>query len=362
LNPSKVHLLSAFLSLLLLLNPAAAQSVNARNLLKMSRSSATQADWAKAKEYAELALKEEPGYLDALYMRAFAYREMGNAEKAEADFREVIRQDPRYLPTYGALAEIYVKQKEYDKADKVFLDLGKQPNGEQWANYYRGVIAYLKQDLPGAEGFWKKVLQSDTSFAPAHHNLGALYLAQGNNTKALVNFRAALSQEPEKALYRLHVAWALERTGQVAEAQKILSQILNENSEDRKNTLLATGLDRLTRNNAGTALQILVTAAQENPDNLDVWVLLGRANLALKKPEEARAALEKAKELDPSFQEIDQLMSQLPAPVEEPKVENPGVPENGAKLPADPAGNSKPDLEKEPASEGGVETKKSESS
>lgn len=303
-------------SLLLLLLPVVvmAQSVNARNQLKIARSYAGQGDWKRAREYADRALKEDPGYLDALYMRAFAFRELEEYEKSEADFREVIRRDPEYLPTYGALAEIFVKQKEYDKANKVFVELGKQPNGAKWSNYYQGVIAYLKADLPAAEKFWKEALATDGTFTHALHNLGALYLAQGDSVKALVRFRAAMRQEPEKALYRLHTAWALERSGQTAEAQAILKKILDENVDDQKNWLLAKSLDRLTRNQPELALPSLKSVAESNPDNLDVWVLLGRAHLALNQPEEARKALEKAREMDKAFKEIEELLSRLPEP------------------------------------------------
>jgi len=326
--------------------------VNARNLLKMSRSSASQNDWAKAKDYADEALKMEPGYLDALYMRAYAYRELDNYPLAEADFKEVIRQDPRYLPTYGALAEIYVDQKEYEKADKVFLDLGKQPGGETWANYYRGVIAYLKADLAGAEKFWQDAVKLEASFAPGHHNLGALYLAQGNSAKALVKFREALQKEPEKALYQFHTAWALERLGQVAAAQKILKEIMDGSTDDQKSKLLAMGMDRLTRNNAEAAVKVLSTVSEQNPDNLDVWILLGRANLALKKPEEARAALEKAKELDASFLEVDTLLGQLPAKAKaevSPKVEESPKAEESPKVEESPEAHESPKAEEPPA-------------
>lgn len=313
-NP-RLYLLPTILSaFFFLLTPVQGQSVNARNLLKLARSAAGQGDWEGAKSYAERAMKEEPGYLDALYMRAFAYRELEEYDKAEKDFNEVIRQDEKYLPTYGALAEMYVKQKKYDKADEVFIKLGQQPKGQTWASYYRGVICYLKSDQEGAEKFWREVLNRDTNFAPAHHNLGALYLAQDNHSKALANFREALEKKPEKALYRFHVAWAMERMGQVDEARKMLRKIASDNQDDRKNAMLAISLDRILKKNYAEAVKMLDTVANDYPENLDVWILLGRAKIALNKPNEAREALTKAKELDSGFKEIDTMLAGLPEP------------------------------------------------
>lgn len=310
--------LPAFLAALLtLLGPAQAQSVNARNMLKLARSHAVAGEWDRAKEYAEKALAEEAGYVDALYMRAFAYRELKEYAKAEADFRQVINQSPDYLPTYGGLAEVYLRQKQYEKADEVFVELSAQPHGSKWASYYRGVVAYLQQDLDKAEKFWKSTLSEDTNFPAAHHNLGALYLAQGDTLKALGKFREALDKKPETALYLFHIAWAQERLNQKAEAQRTLQTVLNDHVEDQQFWLLSTGLKRLLDGNPASAVQVLETVSEQHADNLDVWVLLGRAHLALNQPEKARKALETAKELDGAFVEVDELLAKLPAPATE---------------------------------------------
>lgn len=300
--------------------PTQAQSVNARNQLKISRSYADSGDWKRCLEYAERALKEEPAYLDALYMRAFAYRELEDYDKAVADFNEVIRINPGFLATYGALAETYIKQEKYPEADKVFQQLGEQPHGSKWSNYYRGVVAYLQADLAKAEGFWRATLNEDVNFAAAHHNLGALHLAKGNNARALSKFREALDKKPEMAMYKFHVAWALEREKQTQAAQRMLLKVMEENGGDFKEASLAEALNLMTRGQNESALKVLKPVSLQYPSNLDVWILMGRAHLALKQMDEAREVLETAKELDASFQEIDHLLGQLPEKKPEPEV------------------------------------------
>jgi len=299
-------------ALLSLLGPVEAQSVNARNNLKIARSHAEAGEWEKAKEYAERALRDEAGYVDALYMRAFAHRELKDYAKAEADFKEVIRRNPEYLPTYGGLAEVYIKQEQYDKTDSLFVQLSAQPGGTPWASYYRGVVAYNQGDLSKAEQHWKEAVASDTTMAPAHHNLGALYLAQGDPRKALLKFREALNKRPETALYYFHIAWAQERLNQRAEALATLKTIQNKYIEDQQYWLLARGLSSLMAGNPDAAVKVLDTVAEQYPDNLDAWVLLGRAHLALNQPEKAREALNKAKELDGKFAEVAELLKKLP--------------------------------------------------
>jgi tetratricopeptide (TPR) repeat protein len=350
--------LPAFLAALLtLLGPAQAQSVNARNMLKLARSHAVAGEWERAKEYANKALAEEPGYVDAMYMRAFAHRELKEYDKAEKDFKEVIQVSPDYLPTYGGLAEVYLRQKQYDKADAIFVELSAQPHGSKWASYYRGVVAYLQQDLDKAEKLWKSTISEDTNFAAAHHNLGALYLAKGDSLRALTKFREALDKKPETALYLFHIAWAQERLNQKEEAQRTLATVLNEHVEDQQFWLLATGLKRLLDGNPASAVQVLDTVAESHADNLDVWVLLGRAHLALKQPDKARKALETAKELDGAFVEVDALLAKLPAKApekveetapEKAESEDPTVEQSPPEEPATEAQPEDPPAEAEP--------------
>lgn len=315
--------LLAFFLLLGALAPAVAQSVNAKNLIKLARSAADQNDWEKAKDYAEKAIKEEPAYLDAYYMRAFAYRELGEKAKAEKDFREIIRLEPQFLGTYGALAEIYLDDKEYEKAEKVFTQLGQQIDGAKWASYYRGVMEYQRGDLKLAEGHWKDVIAKEQNFAMAQHSLGAIYLAQKNYPKALSFLREGLNLKPENAMYRFHVAYALEKLQRVSEAQDLLKQIMNENSDDQRFWLLARAYDQMLRGKPEGSTKVLETLTKDYSKTFEVWLIQGRVALALGQEDAARRALSKASDLDPKFQEVDDLLAKLPAPSTEPPSPSP---------------------------------------
>lgn len=326
----RVWLLPALLSaLLMLIGPAQAQGVNARNLLKLGRSAADNKDWAKARDYATQALQEEGGYLDAYYLRAFAYRELGEKKKAEEDFREVIRRDPTFLPTYGALADLLIADKEWDKAEKVFNDLAAQNDGAKWASYYRGVVAYTRGDLKKAEAQWKDALAKDVNFASASHNLGAIALARKEYTRALSYFTDALEQNQENVMYRFHLAWACERTGQVPKALEQLKRISNEGGDDGRFWLLSRAYSQVLNKQFDSASKVLDTVLKENPDLVEAWILKARCYMGLGQNEPAREALEKAKEADPQFTEVDDLLAKLP-----PKPADPAPNEDGEAPPA----------------------------
>ncbi len=339
-----VLLLPALISALLMLcAPVVAQEVgvNARNLIKLARSSADSKDWTRARDYANQALKEEPGYLDAYYMRAFANRMLDDKKKAEEDFREVIRRDPSFLPTYGALADMYLADKEWVKAEKIFSDLSAQNDGAKWASYYRGVMAYQQGDLAKAEKQWRDALAKDTNFASASHNLGVICLAKKEYVRSLSYFTDALDKKPESGMYRFHLAWGCEKTGQVPKALDNLKRIMNEGADDQRFWLLARGYDKLLRGQNDEALKVLLIVTKEYPETLDGWVLKARACIALKKTEEAREALTKAKEIDPTFVEVNDLMARLPAPPA-PAAPAPGTVAPGSTAPTAPAPAGQP--------------------
>lgn len=334
-------------ALLLLLGPVQAQGVNAKNLLKLGRSAADNKDWAKARDYATQALAEEGGYLDAYYLRAFAYCELGEKKKAEEDFREVIRRDPAFLPTYGALADMLIADKEWDKVEKVFNDLSAQDNGAKWASYYRGVVAYTRGDLKKAEAQWKDALAKDVNFASASHNLGAIALAKKDYTRALSYFTDALEQDEDNVMYRFHLAWACERTGQLSKAQEQLKRISNEGGDDGRFWLLSRAYSQVLNKQFDNASKVLDTVVKDNPDMVEAWILKARCLQAAGQNEPARAALEKAKEADPQFSEVDDLMAKLPPKPAETAPPSP-APNGDGKTAAPAPGTSTPNAPPDP--------------
>lgn len=332
MRPRGLWLLPGFLTALLLLaGPSWGQGVgvNARNLVKMARSSLESQDWARARDYATQALQEEGGYLDAYYVRAFAHRMLGEKKKAEEDFREVLRRDPDYLPTYGALADMFIADQQWDKAEKVFAELSAQNDGAKWASYYRGVVAYQQGDLKKAETFWKDALAKDVNFVSASHNLGSICLSRKEYVRAASYFQEATEKKPESALYRFHFAWALEKTQQAPRALEQLKRVINEQSDDQKIWLAARAYDQILRGQNANALKLLETLTTSHPDFFDGWLLKGRAHVALGQTEPARAALEKAKAIDGQFSEVNDLLAKLPpapAPAPSPPAAPQGTP------------------------------------
>lgn len=307
----KLIVLPVLCALLLLAPHALAQGVNARNLIKLARSAADSGDWDKARDYATQALQEEGGYLDAYYLRAFAYRQLGEKKKAEDDFREVIRRDPKFLGTYGALADMYMADKEWDKAEKILGDLGIQDEGAKWASYYRGVMAYDRGDLARAEKMWKDALAKDVNFARASHNLGVLALGRQELARALTYFSDALQGDENNAMYRFHLAWVQEKMGQIAKAQENCKKLQSESGDSGSYWLLARALDKLSRRQFDSALKTADNVLKSDAESVDGLILKARSLIGLGRLAEAREVLKAAQSVDANFSEIEELLKKL---------------------------------------------------
>lgn len=100
---------------------------------------------AALKHYDE-AIKENPAYRDALYMRAAAHAEMGKYHMALRDYEAVLEIDPQLAVARFNIAVIMLHNDQYDKATELMAQVSAEdlPNPADYyfnlaeANYFGG--------------------------------------------------------------------------------------------------------------------------------------------------------------------------------------------------------------------------------
>lgn len=153
---------------------------------------------------------------------------------AESAFREAARLDPRLAAPLLGLADVAVKQRNFQEAEKWLKQASSiEPNSDQvqvgWARYYR------IQNNPGAaEKALRKALELKQS-APAYLELGDLYLANPTKRRdAQAFFEKAAALAPDNPFARYSLAVALAANGQVDRAMQEferVSQIIPDDPE-----------------------------------------------------------------------------------------------------------------------------------
>jgi len=136
---------------------------------------------------------------DAFYVREFlgsSYWEMGDAESAEREWREVFKmapQDPDTLRDFGML---YLKKQQYSEAVDFFKKSLEFDPDSAGAHLYLGVAYMDTHSLELAE----PELRTAVSLFPWNSNnrnaLGKLYLGEGRTVEAEEQFRRSVEIEP----------------------------------------------------------------------------------------------------------------------------------------------------------------------
>ena len=96
----------------------------------------------------------------------------------------------------------------------------------------------------------------------------------------------------------LHEAFALQRRGELREAEKIYARVLKA-APDNFDALNLLGAVKLRQGRAGEAERLLRAAVKANPRAAGAWSNLGQALHALKQPAAALECLDQARALAP---------------------------------------------------------------
>jgi TolB-like protein/DNA-binding winged helix-turn-helix (wHTH) protein/Tfp pilus assembly protein PilF len=157
-------------------------------------------------------------YEDYLKGRFF-FNKRNSGEKAQTYFQQAIEKDPNYPPPYTGLADIYqlsdnprLARESVQKALKLDNQLAEAHNSLAEL-FYR-----FDRDWIGAEREFKRALELNPNYAPAHHWY-SMYLAfVGRKQQALAEAQKAYELDPLSPVVGANLAKILQESGQYDKA------------------------------------------------------------------------------------------------------------------------------------------------
>lgn len=165
--------------------------------------------------------KPEPVMLTLaqLYLRA------GEPAKAETLLKARLDKEPKDLAARLALANQYLQQKQYDQAIQQYELLVAQSPNEVAALNNLAWLYQQKGDVAKARQMAERAVAASPQNAAIADTLGWIIEAQGDNSEALKYLKMAgeTSKDPE---IQYHLAVALQKNGQSADAKALLQSIL----------------------------------------------------------------------------------------------------------------------------------------
>ncbi len=126
-----------------------------------------------------------------------AFVRRGALEYGEREFKLALEVNPRDTRAINGLAVIYLKQKNYDEAVRLFEILASDKPKEAPFQSNLGVAYMEKGLLDEAIMRFNTAIKVDPTFSDAYNNLGLAYKKKGMLKEAKQEFEKALQLSPE---------------------------------------------------------------------------------------------------------------------------------------------------------------------
>lgn len=160
--------------------------------------------------------------------------------------------------------------------------------------YGEAKAAEAQGDLATATASYESLLQIAPHLGPAYNNLGALYFRQKEYKKAAAVLEKGLKIDPKMPTASALLGISLYEMGEYAGARHPLEMALRANPKD-DNAELFLANDLIKLNDWDSAAGHLRQLAQRQPNNQEIWYLLGKVHMKL-----SEQALSKLNEIDPN--------------------------------------------------------------
>lgn len=148
-----------------------------------------------------------------------------------------------------------------------------------------------------SESLFRQAVAAEPRSYVAHNGLAHALVTQGRTAEAVVEFDAGLRLAPDDLVAREDLASALVRLGRWEEAREQFVTLLR--ADETAPGWFDLGLADLRLGRAGEAARALERSLALAPGHAPTHALLAEALLALGRPDDARAHLRRAAELDP---------------------------------------------------------------
>ena len=142
-------------------------------------------------------------FFNAQFMLGNIYLQQKKYKQAIKAYKEAIKLNPSYTPTYNNIANIYTILQKKEKVLK-YLNLGLKQN-KKCTNTLYNLANYFKNslNLKKSKQCLKKLLKIDAQHALAHFDLSYIYFIEKKYKKAFNHFeyRMKISREQSKYKY-----------------------------------------------------------------------------------------------------------------------------------------------------------------
>ncbi len=270
-------------------------------------------------------LQAAPQNWEVLYLNAQLEMRTGELQAARTHLEKSVSLNPDYFQSQEALGNVLSELNDFSAARRRLekaIELGDSEPAVQYE------LAKVLQSLGLTDQAQEKLrvyqaarkAEADRTLAVGEIEAGDRAMASGDASQAVSLYQQALAHDPEEALVEYKLAKAYEKvndpTGEEAALQRAIA--LNPNLAEAQNQM---GYLEVKSGDSAQAEKYFRAAVQASPSYLKAWVNLAATLAGESKWEEAKQALARVFELDPTNANAHQLDKAISVAQTNPKVE-----------------------------------------
>jgi tetratricopeptide (TPR) repeat protein len=184
--------------------------------------------WAQATAAAREAVAKLPNDRDLRMVLDSQLADTGDADKALADVRSLLKGTPEDRAVYIALGQMNTRLRRWNDADQAFNkadQLSIKPEDKEYVHFLRGSEYERQKNYDQAEAEFKKVLEADPLSAVTLNYLGYMNADRGVRLDESLNYiKQAITIDPNNGAYLDSLGWAYFRLGKYDLAEESLTK------------------------------------------------------------------------------------------------------------------------------------------
>jgi tetratricopeptide (TPR) repeat protein len=238
-------------------------------------------DYAKAEDFAKMAIVDEPDNWEAHLILAMAQAKQGKYSEAEKAFREAHATAPNQ-----------------DKKDTVY----NNQHAFFVENYNKGITANSTMNYEEAVDYFEKAVAVEPDYSKGHINLGVAYSMLKDEDKALGAFKRAVEVDPESVDGWRNLGITYQARREYELAGEAFAKVVGLAPEDTDG-LFSLGDMYFNQKEYEKALTYYQQAAENRTDDPALHYQIGASYFSLENYTDAAQGFQKAAAL--SQQDVD---------------------------------------------------------
>ncbi|HSK28512.1 MAG TPA: XrtA/PEP-CTERM system TPR-repeat protein PrsT, partial [Candidatus Limnocylindria bacterium] len=278
-------------------------------------------NFTAAKAYGQTVLDAVPDHLGTLMTVGAAHFALGENEQAVVHLKSFVRRVPQHEPARRILGEALLKAGDPAAAQQVLRPLVENKAvGDAALLAMIGTAALRSGDLESSKTYFQWLAETQPENAAARAHLGAVRFDLGEIEDGIADLEQSVRQDPNSGALAL-LATSYMRTAQLDKAMEAAQKLTHDHPKSALGPTLA-GIIHVWRNDPDQARAAFQRARTLDPDGPGAGLNLATLDFKEGNLEAARQVLVETVEKNPQNPRVLQRLGELEAVMERPEAKS----------------------------------------